>query len=217
VQSIDCFQTASSPLVDVGIYNEFRHVPILLPGHQLTRYRLDSLWEQHTRILKQAANLIEACITNDFDDNRPYSGETIDLLHLRRLYVSDASILECLSFHALEELALDGSQHPTLPSLIHSFLDRSSCFPRRLYLPCPIAHTTAEIFRNCPSICELVIINDASAAAEINLLMAALTVSNTPGSTTVAAHLRLIFFGCQDENYLDHGVYLEMAKSRWTA
>jgi hypothetical protein len=52
-------QTAPS-LVNVGIFNEFRFVPIPLPVHQLTRIEIDCPFNKQMRILKQAPDLIEA-------------------------------------------------------------------------------------------------------------------------------------------------------------
>ncbi|KAF7356326.1 F-box domain-containing protein [Mycena venus] len=111
VQSIDCFDTASS-LVDVGIFNEHRFVSTLLPANQLTRYELDCPWEQHKAILKQSQNLLEARIEVGFDEG-PWSDadETIGLLQLRRLYVSAPWVLQYLWAPALEGLAFAESQN----------------------------------------------------------------------------------------------------------
>ncbi|KAJ7921953.1 hypothetical protein B0H13DRAFT_1866192 [Mycena leptocephala] len=67
VHFINCFESASS-LVDFGVYNESRFIPVAHPIFQLTRYQLDGPWEEHKRILKLAPNLVEADITVDFDD-----------------------------------------------------------------------------------------------------------------------------------------------------
>ncbi|KAJ6562427.1 hypothetical protein B0H19DRAFT_97186 [Mycena capillaripes] len=218
VQSIDCFQTAYS-LVDVGMFNEFRCVPILLPGQQLTRYQLDCPWKQHMRILKQAANLIEARIYVNFD-HEPISDSdadgTIDLMHLQHLYVSDAPVLKYLRLPALEELAL-GTQHPDLLSLVHSLLSRSACCLRRVCLISPRAKATIKLLQSFSSITELLIKNDDGCDGEANALMDALTVRDLPGSVLLSPHLRLMFFGCEDDSYIDYRAYLDMVKSRWTA
>jgi hypothetical protein len=62
VEFIDCFHTAPS-LVEVGISNQFRHVPtLLIHACQLTRYYLDAPWEVHEGLLQLASNLVEAHI-----------------------------------------------------------------------------------------------------------------------------------------------------------
>ncbi|KAJ6580809.1 hypothetical protein B0H19DRAFT_1112473 [Mycena capillaripes] len=94
--SIDCFETASS-LVDIGIFHQHRFIPIVLPPHQLTRYELNRPWEQHSVILNLAPNLVEARIAIAFDvEPWPDTDETIDLMHLQRLYVSDVDVLDYL-------------------------------------------------------------------------------------------------------------------------
>jgi hypothetical protein len=73
-------------------------------------------------------------------------------------------------------------------------------------------HTTARILKNSPFLTELLILhNDEDSSDEIDALIATLT------SPTIAPHLHLIFFGCEDESHLDYMAYLEMLKSRRTA
>jgi hypothetical protein len=67
VESINCFQTASS-LVNVGVYNGCRVLPITLRMHQLTGYQLDGPLEMHRGIWELAPNLVEARIALSFDD-----------------------------------------------------------------------------------------------------------------------------------------------------
>ncbi|KAJ6580813.1 hypothetical protein B0H19DRAFT_1060536 [Mycena capillaripes] len=229
VESIDCFQTASS-LVDVGILNEYNFVPIALPVHQLhqlTRYQLDSPWDSHKGILKFAPNLIEAHITISFDDTfwAHSSDETIDLLYLRRLFISDSKILSYLNIPALEEIAfaVEGRQTTfVIAELIQSLLDRSACPLRRLCLKLyPDATAICKILQMFSSITELVIlINNPTAREEVNDLVTALTVTewSLERSTVLAPHLSLLCFGCSGEdNCIDYAAYLEMLKSRWKA
>jgi hypothetical protein len=214
VHSIDCFQTASS-LVDVGIFSEYRFVPVLFPVHQLTRYDIDCQLEEHIRVLKQAPNVIEARIGIDFDEEDwSDSLETVDLLRLRRLYISPAGALKYFKVPALEELALDIYREDIL-SLVRSLLDRSSCFLRRLCLQSPTAHTAIEYLQCCPSLTELLILHDdGSPRDEINALISALTLPNYPGGLALAPQLHLISFGCDYESHLDYEAYLEMLQSR---
>ncbi|KAJ7846270.1 hypothetical protein B0H13DRAFT_2093563 [Mycena leptocephala] len=222
VDSIDFFQTAST-LVDASVYNKYRFVHFAFPAHQLTRYQLDGPWDMHRGILKLAPNLVEVRIEISFDVQPwPDSTETLDLLRLRRLYLSHPEVLGYFRVPALEELALklskDGQNHD-LPTSLHSFLDRSSCLLRRLTLRgYPMAQITAQILRRFPSITELVIVithRSTSATKEVNSLMTTLTVSSLPENTTVAPQLRLLFFGNTCKAHIDYKVYLDMLKSRW--
>ncbi|KAJ7312444.1 hypothetical protein DFH08DRAFT_822181 [Mycena albidolilacea] len=115
VHSIDCFQTASS-LVDIGIFSEYHFVPVLLSVYQLTHYNIDCLWEEHIRALKQTPNIIEARISIAFDKEAwSDSLETVDLLHLRCLYISPVGALKYFKVPSLEELAPDISGEDTYP------------------------------------------------------------------------------------------------------
>jgi len=214
--SIDCFQTASC-LVDVGVFNQHRFVPILFPVHQLTRYELTGPWRTHESILKAASNLVEARIDVSFHPE-PWSDpeQRIDLLRLRRLYVSASAILSALRAPALEELAvcLRSNEGLNPLTILHGFVHRSSCSLRRICLDIrgsPLAYTTTEMLESFSSITELIIM-DYDVGAEVNTLISALT---TNGSTVVAPQLRSLFFGCAHGNYIDYAVYLEMLKSRW--
>ncbi|KAJ6465180.1 hypothetical protein C8R47DRAFT_1326523 [Mycena vitilis] len=216
IESIDCFQTAPS-LVDAGVLNEFSLVSTVFPVHQLTRYQLDGPWATHKEILKLASNLIEAHIEISFDeDSWPEPNGTIDLRHVRRLYVSDIEVLAFLHVPLLEDIALmfeDGGPNPTP---LVSFLNRSRCPLRRLTVKGhPDAHITSDILRRITCITELVILSTEVTAT--NALISTLTASNLGRSTTIAPQLRLIFLGCNADCYMDEKLYLEMLESRWKA
>ncbi|KAJ7146681.1 hypothetical protein C8R44DRAFT_898813 [Mycena epipterygia] len=106
VDSMDCFQMAPR-LVDTSIHNADRHIPFLLPAHQLTRYDLHGPLEMHRDMLKLVQNLIEARITIDFE-NEPWLDprQPIELRHLQRLYASRAEILNHLRAPALTTMAM---------------------------------------------------------------------------------------------------------------
>ncbi|KAJ7663937.1 hypothetical protein DFH06DRAFT_336796 [Mycena polygramma] len=217
VDSIDCFQTAPS-LVDAGVFNEYRFLPIALPVHQLTRYQLDGSWETHKAILKLATNLIEARCEIGFDPEPwPDEVEIVDLLHIQRLYVSDPGILNYLAAPRLEALAL-WARHDNddIPRLLEGFLDRSACPLQSLCLRgLPNAQMTTGILTKFSCITKLaIVIHEPEAIKDINVLMKTLTVSE---GRTVAPQLRCMFFGCQDQSYIDYTVYLEMLQSRWKA
>ncbi|KAJ7113998.1 hypothetical protein C8R44DRAFT_229803 [Mycena epipterygia] len=71
-ESINCFEVAPS-LLNAGFSNRHRHVPILLPAHQLTRYYLEGPWEMHAGMLKLARNLAETfhCSVISLYQSRP--------------------------------------------------------------------------------------------------------------------------------------------------
>ncbi|KAJ6580787.1 hypothetical protein B0H19DRAFT_484905 [Mycena capillaripes] len=220
VEFIDCFQTASS-LVDVGAFYMHRFVPMALPMPQLTRYQLCCPWEVHKSILTLAPNLVEARIDIEYDDAPwPESVETINLLHLRRLFISDLGVFDYLKAPILEELALLVRQtdNPHVLHLFDPFLERSTCHLRRLYLQMwPYTETAIKMVQRS-YVTEIVIsIHDPDASDDIDALISALTVSEVDGSTTAAPHLRCLFFGCENKSYIDYTVYLKMLESRWKA
>ncbi|KAJ7457168.1 hypothetical protein B0H11DRAFT_2063087, partial [Mycena galericulata] len=161
VESIECFRSAPS-LVDVGIYNEFRAVPIFLPGHQLTRYELDGPWETHWGILAQSPNLVEACIHVSFDDEPWPDGEhLVDLTCLHRLSISDVMVLDYLRTPVLEEIAIEtrDSSGPEFLGCLESFLEHSACVIRTVCLAgyIPVSAIT-EILRKYTSVIALMLI-----------------------------------------------------------
>ncbi|KAJ7609138.1 hypothetical protein FB45DRAFT_375634 [Roridomyces roridus] len=128
---IRCFETASS-LVDVGMQCEsgpFTSVP--LATYQLTSYRLQGPWEMHQRVLEMAPNVVEAQIVTS---SLPEAGGTIlDLLHLRRLYVSQPKVLDFIRAPAsLDEL---GFWWDT-PESVVDCLDHFSPVPVQSYSDC---------------------------------------------------------------------------------
>ncbi|KAF7345451.1 hypothetical protein MVEN_01563200 [Mycena venus] len=215
IQSIDCFQTAPC-LVDVGVYNRYRHVPVLLPVHQLTRYEMTCPWKSHVRMLKAAPNLVEAHIDVTFDLSETWSDleEAIDLLQLQRLYVSALPILNVLRGPALEELAVWLDPDEDHLTILRGFVDRSVCCLRRICLRnSPDAHTTLEMLKRFPCITELVIkMRDHDAADEVNALISTLSLTE---SAVVAPQLQCLFFGCERKSFFDYTAYLKMLKTRW--
>ncbi|KAJ6568418.1 hypothetical protein DFH09DRAFT_1363119 [Mycena vulgaris] len=218
VESVDCFLSAPS-LFDAGIRNEYRSVPILLPVHQLTRYQLDGPWKLHEGILKLALNLVEARIEILFDEEPwPEPGETIALLRLRRLYVSDASILDYLTTPALQELTLytRGGGDPGLHHPLESFFVRSACNLRRLcFRGTPNAYQVRDTIRKFPCITELAIVTTLYRAD--NTIISDLTVKPFAASGVLAPHLSKIDFGCEGETEINYDLHLTMLQSRWRA
>ncbi|KAF8211049.1 hypothetical protein K438DRAFT_102668 [Mycena galopus ATCC 62051] len=222
IQSIDCFQSAPS-LVDFATSSGFRFVTISLPIHQLTRLHLDDTWEIHRGILKLAPNLVEAHIgiTPDNegwpDVHWPDVHNFVDLLHLRRLYISHAEALDYFNTPALEGCGLEVGPDESVDDIqrhLDSFIGRSACPLRKLGLRgSPDAHMTTQLLGKFPFITELVIENVNSEEAT-NELMEALTVS---GGAVIGSHLTAMVFEFDPKHDIDYAGYLRMVKSRWQA
>ncbi|KAJ7654593.1 hypothetical protein DFH06DRAFT_1047328 [Mycena polygramma] len=222
VDSIDCFQSAPA-LIDVGLYHDDRHFQIPLPMHLLTRYQMtvSGTWEQHGALLKLAPNLVEAHVDIEVEDESwPDPDETIELVHLRRLYVSDSGFLDYINAPILEDLALFVRSHNTSDlEHITPFLERSACTLGGLCLKgSPDPQATSQMLRTLSTITKLaIVIENSDAGRKVNQLVSALTVSKRRGSTTLAPQLCGLFFGCQFESHIDYARCLAMLKSRWHA
>ncbi|KAJ7609347.1 hypothetical protein DFH06DRAFT_1247221 [Mycena polygramma] len=218
--SIDCFESAPS-LVDVGVYSEYRYIPVSFPTRQITHYDLDAPWEIHRGILKLTQNLLEASITISFEDTPqwPELRETIELLHLRRLDVSHSHVLTFLKFPVLEEISLDlhNTELQNSATLVdlESSLMYSQCPIRKLgFQGCPDAQRiTALLQKFC--IAEFTIITATPAASvEAGALMDIFSKEAADGRAA-APHLRQLCFECIYGGSLDYGRYLKMVKYRW--
>ncbi|KAJ7498114.1 hypothetical protein B0H11DRAFT_2226263 [Mycena galericulata] len=221
VDSLKCFENAYS-LVDVGAYSKFRFVPIVLPPHNLiTRYHLDAPWDTHWSMLKLTPNLIEARIRVDFDESEPWphSDETIQLLRLRRLYVSNGEILDYLSAPVLEAAAIHHEEGDNdLCTPLVPFLIRSSCPLRRLCLSgSPDPHSTVAILEKISTITELAIVITDSASQGDEAIRSLLTLLDGSRGTWVSPHLSEIHFGFHRKKNIaiDYPLYLRMLQSRW--
>ncbi|KAJ7113944.1 hypothetical protein C8R44DRAFT_984536 [Mycena epipterygia] len=218
VESTDCFQMAPR-LVDTSIHNADRHIPFLLPAHQLTRYHLNGPWEMHRDMLKLTQNLVEARITIDFED-KPWSDprQAIDLSRLQRLYVSHMEILNHLRVPALTTMAMY-LMHSEDSIHLQSFLARSGCTLRRLCLVgAPTAHIVTHVLPQHPSITELAfrLGGQYSEHTTRDALISNLTISDPTGST-LSQQLSKIYFGCYGGAYIDYTLYLKMLQSWWKA
>ncbi|KAJ7609092.1 hypothetical protein FB45DRAFT_1127918 [Roridomyces roridus] len=150
VDSIKCFNTASS-LEDVELHS-FRCIPIPFPTDRLTSYRVKGPLELHQQVLKMAPNIIEARVVVAFDLDQPWpepSGPAIDMLHLKRLYVTHIEILDYLRAPSVAELAIDFSTidgNSAAIDCLEAFLLRSSCRPPQLCVQnFPDVSLTAQI------------------------------------------------------------------------
>ncbi|KAJ7490977.1 hypothetical protein FB451DRAFT_1552531 [Mycena latifolia] len=217
VQSIDCFQTASA-LIEIGVFNQYHYVPILLPAQQLTRYCLDAPWNVHAGILELSQSLVEAHIVVNFEDETwPENEDIVNLMCLLRLYISNTRILNYLRTPALQEITAEVRENDEPIHRLRPFLVRSSCNLRRLCLyGTPGADATTEILLTAPSIVELgILIDQPEGRGEVAPLMSHLM--HISGSTPVAPRLRHLFFGCEENSSMDYELYLKMLQSRWKA
>ncbi|KAJ7498138.1 hypothetical protein B0H11DRAFT_2276233 [Mycena galericulata] len=228
-----CFRSANS-LVDLGISDQIciTVAPTILPMHQLTRYDLDAPWNTHREILKLTLNLVEARINIAFDDgvSWPAPSEFIQLLHLRRLYVSDVEVLDYIRATTLEGIALyigSGENHHTFLHL-EPFLVASSCPLQTLCVTgTPDPHSTLTIVNKYPSITKLRIVmtpldqdgDEDAVRAMADSFLTHLIVPNPPDTrqSIFSPQLTEICFACQVPNYLNYPLYLKMLQSRSTA
>ncbi|KAJ7147734.1 hypothetical protein C8R43DRAFT_1069506 [Mycena crocata] len=228
VESIDCFETATS-LLDAGVYNEHRYISVSLPAHHLTRYHLDGPWGRHKDILSRAQKLVEAHIDIDFDFDfeARRDSDIVNSPCLRRLFVSNTDILKYLKVPSLEEIGLDLPARQVDPNVmghLEAFVGRSSCTLRTLALRGSPNHiTAATILEKYPSITKLAIVLEGASrhisSKTGNALIAHLNVSSPSNSephAVVSPQLSEINIGC-DDTFIDYKLYLEMLKSRWKA
>ncbi|KAJ7498086.1 hypothetical protein B0H11DRAFT_1998626 [Mycena galericulata] len=218
VDSIKCFQTAYS-LLEVGALSEYRFVPTFLPLHNhITRYDFDAPWNKHAEILKFLPNLVEARICVDFHNGSwPDPGETIALLRLWRLYVSEAQVLNYLTAPVLREIALYTKQDNN-PHIRHiePFLIRSSCRLQRFcFESLPDAHSMEEVLQKCSSLTEiaLVIYDDDTELEVANTFLTHLTISPLPGTAVTLPQLSK--FSLKWAAGINFPLYIRMLESRW--
>ncbi|KAJ7623626.1 hypothetical protein FB45DRAFT_926270, partial [Roridomyces roridus] len=225
VDSIECFETASS-LVDIGLQNESRFIPILVPAHQLTSYRIHGPWEFHHRVIKLCPNLVEANLALEFDDEQqwPDPQDTIDLPRLRRLFVNHTPILGFLCTPALSEIGLVLEEGADPCQDLDGFVVRSSCALHRLTLVGLLdVAVTAAVLKKHSSIRSVVLIFD-------NVDFATKPFDADTLSAAVGAHLNMFtyrdpptspnlneirFGSVEDQPFpIDYPLFLKMLQSR---
>ncbi|KAJ7609012.1 hypothetical protein FB45DRAFT_373478 [Roridomyces roridus] len=216
VDSITCFKSAPS-LVDASVITKSRFIPIYVPAHQLTSYHLHGPLKMHLHVLKLAPNIVDArVVIPDLDDEEPWpepSDQAIDLLHLRRLYVSDEQILGHLRAPRLAQLGIWVSEEETLVQELDAFFIRSACAPPELYLKgIGSVNITLDVLKKHPFIAALALVFFHGG---VDVMEAHLTVlAHAPESE----HLREICFGAvstaADPMPIDYPLFLRMLKSR---
>ncbi|KAJ7609145.1 hypothetical protein FB45DRAFT_1067149 [Roridomyces roridus] len=211
VDSITCFKTAPS-LRDVGVHNRGRFIPILVPAHQLTTYRVHGPWKTHLHVLKLAPNIISARVLAAFDGEEPWpepGAQAIGLLHLQILCVSNARMLDYLRAPRLTELGIRSQEDAVLVDSLDAFVLRSACAPQQLYLKdMSSPDATLGILKRYPFIST---INLAFAAGGADAMEAHMTMLT---DISESQHLREICFGALEWMPIDYPLFLQMLKSR---
>jgi hypothetical protein len=218
LEAFNCLRGAPV-LRDVSLILEDHILSVTLPAHQLTRYHLYGTWEQHIHILMTAKNLTEAriCICDE-ETSLAAPGTIIELCGLRRLYVSRADVLDFLRLPALHDVAFyHESRELDTMQYLDSIVERSSCVLRRLCVEgLPVADMVTDILRTHQAIAELVVILlEPDSSVDADSLIGHLAGQNTEGVFTLAPQLNGMFFGCQNGNSFDYGLYHDMLLSRW--
>ncbi|KAF7343726.1 ABC protein [Mycena sanguinolenta] len=224
IDSLDFLALAPS-LTDITVFSEYRFIPTLLPSHhQLTRYDFDAPWTTHYELLRSLPNLQEVRIVRNFDRSVPWPapGDPIQLVHLRRMCVSDSRILNYLIAPVLESIAIYDRKNLATNSHLERFITRSSCAVRRLCIAgLPDVQSTEEILRQHPFMTQLALwITDPHAENEnserdlLTRFLIRFTVSN---STRILSHLSKLHFGCENANAISYSLYLNMVDSRWSS
>ncbi|KAJ6552756.1 hypothetical protein B0H19DRAFT_1072258 [Mycena capillaripes] len=143
----------------------------------------------------------------------------MDLVSLRRLYMSHPEVMNCVKTPRLGEIAICfvHNEARALPAQLTSLFLRSSCPIRSLCLSgIPVIHATSEILNNIPSIVEPTVLGIKPAyREELTALILHLTVADS--ASIIAPHLQSIAFGYRTESTIDYTLYLAMVKSRWKA
>jgi hypothetical protein len=134
------------------------------------------------------------------------------------LYVSRADVLDFLRLPALHDVAFyHESRELDTMQYLDSIVERSSCVLRRLCVEgLPVADMVTDILRTHQAIAELVVILlEPDSSVDADSLIGHLAGQNTEGVFTLAPQLNGMFFGCQNGNSFDYGLYHDMLLSRW--
>ncbi|KAJ7606612.1 hypothetical protein FB45DRAFT_807495, partial [Roridomyces roridus] len=211
--SIDCFRTAPG-LTDISVHNRHQFTPIAFPARQLTRYNLDASWETHWGILTMCPHLVEAGITIAFDGWALAEHRTVELDHLRSLFVSKAIVLDSLKCSALEEISfpVEVKDGPLVFHAVESLVQRSSCTLRKLSLRgCPYPFILTNFLEQHPSVDTLrIAVVDEGHRASTNDLISELT-----GDPRVAAGLSSMGFASVDKAVIDYAFLQQLLQCRW--
>ncbi|KAF7305156.1 ABC protein [Mycena kentingensis (nom. inval.)] len=222
--SVQCLEDAPC-LSEVRILNDDDLVPTPFNFANLTWYSLDAPWRTHVEILKAASTLETAYIHIDFDSNWPDWTESvreiIRMPRLRRLYVSDAGILDHLDAPVITDIALrTGGDEPQFLAGITSFVDRSARGSVPTIKSIRIAGIPAQrgivsFFEKFSTVEEWRLIFDTNVNPDASWQEIRAIFDLLKSSTLLQTlHLRRIFLLIHDSNYLDWASFLGMVCAR---
>ncbi|KAJ7483580.1 hypothetical protein FB451DRAFT_1170171 [Mycena latifolia] len=140
--------------------------------------------------------------------------DMIELMHLQRIYVSDAGVLDYLRTPPLPETALPVGEDDHPIHHLEPFVFHSSCHIRSLCLSgLPTADKATEILSKLPSISRTLLII-ANKRQELRTALSHFTRAQPVGRSGSSASVLPV--GLRNNcDYLDHPMFLTMVKSRW--
>ncbi|KAJ7483434.1 hypothetical protein FB451DRAFT_106429 [Mycena latifolia] len=213
---IDCFHAAPS-LQTISARDK---LSVSFPAHRLTQYDLVGTTATYLRILTLAVNLVQACIFIHDVQPTGFSGQVIDLIHLRQLYVTETAILNSFRLPALDSLGYLGNEVDAPSILVHlhvhvrSLFDRSAHAPRRLcVVGFPDAETTGRILHDYPSIIEFATVINLGRCPSDRSIFSYLTTAGP----SVAPQLHTIFLGIDSRASSDYTAFTNSLQLRWRA
>ncbi|KAK6997499.1 hypothetical protein R3P38DRAFT_2561910, partial [Favolaschia claudopus] len=218
VHSINAFRDVSS-LIEVNIANHWDLVWVFFPYQRLSRYQLDTTWECHTEVLKNAHNLEEAIISVVYPESETWvSKEKLHLPALKRLFISHSQALNTLVIPYLEELVLDIFDDEELQEFenqVNHFASHGHL--HHLHL---IGHITADavvkILEELSTLVQFgVLLSSDEPTTHLNNIIQSLILDDTAHSL-LAPQLTKISLGIEEPYIIDYGLYLQMLQSRRT-
>lgn len=215
-RSVDFVQTASS-LVDATVYRRYYPVSFLPPAHKLTRYCITAEWSTHREILSISPAVVEARV--DIFPEYPdctVSSTIIELLQLRRLYVSHDVILGSLKMPLLEQLTLEFTADDDVTPVLADFLRNSSDSLRRLGVRGqPSRGPFRDLLLSVPSLVELALMFYESVSPPTIPPDDPDDVIRLLEKEDMCPRLSHIFIAFEGEASMDYPRYLRMLQSRW--
>ncbi|KAJ6525989.1 hypothetical protein B0H19DRAFT_581703 [Mycena capillaripes] len=185
---------------------------IIIPWHQITRYRGLYESERQFEILNDAQNLLECAIGFiDFDDHN-YT-ITPRLPHLRRLSVEGMpEVLQNLITPLLEDLRTFSSTSFEL-SLVLPFVRQSSCTLKRLALmQCTICSELVIVLRDLPDLTHLILEHVSGTSPEQTSLFNAMSILE---NSAVCPNLTSLVYGYNYLTESPEAAFFTMANSRF--
>ncbi|KAJ6615054.1 hypothetical protein B0H10DRAFT_2042521 [Mycena sp. CBHHK59/15] len=187
---------------------------LLLPWHQLTKYRSTGRADDHLRVLRLCPNLISAQLSTtdhlEIDDTQPL----VVLPRLRKLYVVP-DLLHRLSLPVLEEIVLDRQHHDPIFPLLSLCLRDNPPLSCVFLLPGALVAATAISLLEQTSTITTLRIHVAGrdpAPQGLDALLERLSVAHEHRPCIAPDLVKLTFSG-KSEVFGDR--FLDMVESRW--